>query len=124
MKVTVKEVVRAFVGEIDDLPFHAIDEQVLAEVRAAWTKYPVLRFRNVPIDDRQQIAFSKALGPSVLHPRQLQEGRHDAFPEILVVSNRKKADGTPAGDLGDGELQWHTDTWFVERPPSAAILRA
>jgi len=124
MKVVVKEVVRDFVGQIEDFPFDAIDQQVIMELRAAWTKFPVLRFRNVAIGDREQIAFSKALGPSVIHPRQLQQGKNVDFPEILVISNKKKADGTAAGDLGDGEVNWHTDTWFVERPPSAAILRA
>jgi taurine dioxygenase len=124
MQFTVREVVPGFVGEINDFPFQAADAQVLAELRAAWARYPVMRFRNVSIDDQQQVAFSKALGPPVIHPRQLQEGKHVGMPEILVVSNKKNADGSPAGDLGDGELVWHTDTWFVERPPSAAILRA
>ena len=124
MQFTVTEVVPDFVGEIGDFPFDATDAQVLADLRAAWTRYPVLRFRNVAIDDQQQVAFSKRLGPSVIHPRQLQEGKHGGIPEILVVSNKKNPDGSPAGDLGDGELVWHTDTWFVERPPSAAILRS
>jgi taurine dioxygenase len=60
----------------------------------------------------------------VIHPRQMQEGQHKGKREILVVSNMKEADGKPAGDLGDGEVNWHTDTWFKERPPSASILRA
>jgi taurine dioxygenase len=124
MKIVVKEVVPEFVGQIDDFPFEAMDEQVVSELRAAWTTYPILRFRNVAIGDREQIAFSNALGRPVLHPRQLQQGKNEEFPEILVISNKKKPDGTAAGDLGDGEVNWHTDTWFVERPPSAAILRA
>jgi taurine dioxygenase len=124
MRIKVEEVVPEFVGQIEDFPFEAMDEQVIGELRAAWTRYPILRFRNVAIGDREQIAFSNALGRPVVHPRQLQQGKNEAFPEILVISNKKKADGSPAGDLGDGEVNWHTDTWFVERPPSAAILRA
>ena len=53
-----------------------------------------------------------------------RKARTRASREILVVSNMKDADGTPAGDLGDGEVKWHTDTWFKEQPPSASILRA
>lgn len=124
MRVQVEAVVPDFVGQIRNFPFNHIDAQVVAELRAAWNQYPLLRFRDVSIGDREQVAFSKALGPAVIHPRQLQEGRNAEFPEILVVSNKKKDDGSPAGDLGDGELEWHTDTWFVERPPSATILRA
>ena len=61
MKVNVKEIVPYFVGQIDDFPFDAIDEQVIQELRAAWTQYPVMRFRNVKIGDREQVAFSRAL---------------------------------------------------------------
>lgn len=124
LKVVAKELVPNFVGEIVDFPFEAIDEQVIRELRAAWTRYPVIRFRNVGIGDREQVAFSRLLGAPVFHPRQLQEGKNSEFPEILIVSNKKKADGGAAGDLGDGEVNWHTDTWFVEQPPSASILRA
>lgn len=124
MKVMVKEVISNFVGQIDDFPFDAVDDQVIGELRAAWTKYPVIRFRNVQIGDREQVAFSRMLGAPVIHPRQLQQGKNAEFPEILVISNKKKADGSAAGDLADGEVNWHTDTWFVDKPPSASILRA
>jgi taurine dioxygenase len=124
MSFTVTSIVDDFVGEIPDFPFHAIDEDVVAQLHRAWTRFPLLRFRNIDIDDATQVAFSAKLGPPVIHPRQLQQGKSSAFPQILVVSNKKKADGSAAGDLGDGEVSWHTDTWFVERPPSASILRA
>lgn len=124
MKVVAKEIVPNFVGEINEFPFDAVDDQVIRELRAAWTKYPVIRFRNVKIGDREQVAFSRLLGAPVFHPRQLQQGKNVDFPEILVISNKKNADGGAAGDLGDAEVNWHTDTTFVERPPSASILRA
>lgn len=124
MKVIAKEVVPDFVGQIDDFPFDAVDDTVIRELRAAWTQYPVIRFRHVQIGDREQVAFSRMLGAPVIHPRQLQQGKNAEFPEILVISNKKKEDGSPAGDLADGEVNWHTDTWFVEEPPSASMLRA
>lgn len=125
MAFTVTGLVPDFVGQIDGFPFHTLDPQTVRALRAAWTTYPVLRFRNVSIGDAEQVAFTRTLGrPSARHPKHLQEAKHDGFPEIFIVSNKKNADGSPAGDLGDGEVTWHTDTWFVETPPSAAILRA
>lgn len=124
MKFTVTPIVDDFVAEIPDFPFHALEDETIKQLRATWTKYPILRFCKVDIDDATQVAFSASLGPAVIHPRQLQQGKSESFPEILVISNKKKADGSAAGDLGDGEVNWHTDTWFVERPPSAAILRS
>ncbi|MDF0582002.1 TauD/TfdA dioxygenase family protein [Bradyrhizobium yuanmingense] len=117
-----KEIVPDFVGEICDFPVHAMDEQLAGDLRKAWTKYPVLRFRNVPIGDAEQIAITKVLGPIFL-TTNVQYGK-PASPEIFVIANKKNPDGTPAGDLGDGEVQWHTDHWWVEQPPSAALLRA
>lgn len=124
MSFTVTPIVDDFVAEIPDFPFDAIDDETIDQLRQTWKRYPVLRFRNVDITDAQQVAFSAKLGPAVIHPRQLQQGKNAEHPEILVISNKKKADGSAAGDLGDGEVNWHTDTWFVERPPSAAILRS
>lgn len=119
----VKEIVHEFVGEICDFPVHAMDKQVAGDLRKAWTKYPVLRFRNVPIGDAEQIAITKALGPIFL-TTNVQHGKREDSPAIFVIANKKNPDGTPAGDLGDGEVQWHTDHWWVEKPPSAALLRA
>ncbi|HEX2116074.1 MAG TPA: TauD/TfdA family dioxygenase [Alphaproteobacteria bacterium] len=111
-------------ADVVGFPFRDFSDRDIAAMRKAWLDHQVLRFRDTDIDDDIQIRFSATLGPFVIHPRQAQEGQHGSRKEILVVSNMKKPDGTPAGDLGDGEVQWHTDTWFKERPPSASILRA
>lgn len=111
-------------ADVFGFPFKDFTAAEFDAIRAAWTRHQVLRFRGIDITDAEQIRFSSGLGPFVIHPRQMQEGTHGAHREILVVSNLKKEDGSPAGDLGDGEVNWHTDTWFVTRPPSASILRA
>jgi taurine dioxygenase len=105
-------------------PFRDFTDADIAAMRKAWLGHQVLCFRETDIDDDIQVRFSAELGPFVIHPRQAQEGQHQNRREILVVSNMKKVDGTPAGDLGDGEVQWHTDAWFKDKPPSASILRA
>ena len=109
---------------IHGFPFDDFDERDVAAARRAWLEHQVVCFRGTDMDDETQIRFSGMLGPFVIHPRQMQQGAHKGHREILVVSNLKNADGTPAGDLGDGEVFWHTDTWFQERPPAASILRA
>lgn len=122
-RLVVKEIVPDFVGEISDFPIHALDEQVAGDLRKAWAKYPVLRFRNVPIGDAEQIALTKVLGPIFL-TTNVQHGKREDSQAIFVIANKKTPDGTPMGDLGDGEVQWHTDHWWIEEPPSAAVLRA
>lgn len=124
LRFTVTPLYAALGADVYGFPFADATDAEFDTMRAAWVRHQVLRFRNVDIDDAIQVAFSKRLGPPVIHPRQLQQGAHGGFRELLVISNARKADGSAAGDLGDGEVRWHTDTWFVERPPSASILRS
>ena len=42
---------------------------------------------------------------------------------MTVVSNVTE-NGKPVGDHGDGELNWHTDQGFVERPSGYTFLLA
>lgn len=111
-------------ADIIGFPFATTTPDDIAAVRAAWLEHLVLRFRNAALDDPAHIRFSAEFGPPVIHPRQLQQGAQAGHKEILTISNMRKPDGTAAGDLGDGEVQWHTDTWFKERPPAGSFLRA
>lgn len=95
----------------------------IAAVREIWLKHGVIRFKETDITDEQQVNFSRHFGEAVIHPKQLQEGGHPTQKEILVIANTSK-DGKPTGAMGNSEATWHTDTWFYERPPAGAILRA
>jgi alpha-ketoglutarate-dependent taurine dioxygenase len=110
-------------ADIEGFDFASYDKHDIAPVRDAWLKYGVIRFRQTRITDQEQVEFSRHFGAFVIHPKQHQEGGHPTVPEILVISNVMK-DGKPAGALGNSEATWHTDTWFYERPPAGAILRA
>jgi len=110
-------------ADITGFDFAALEPRQAAELKQLWLQYGLLRFRRSGIDDAQHIAFSRLFGDFVIHPKQLQEGGHPTHKEILVLSNVKK-DGKPIGALGNSEATWHTDTWFYEKPPAAAILRA
>jgi taurine dioxygenase len=110
-------------ADIEGFDFDDYDATDIAVVRALWLQHGVVRFRNADISDQQQVEFSAHFGEFVIHPKQLQEGGHPTHPEILVISNAMK-DGKPSGAMGNSEATWHTDTWFYEKPPAGAILRA
>ncbi|MBP1852811.1 TauD/TfdA dioxygenase family protein [Rhizobium halophytocola] len=110
-------------ADIEGFDFKSYTERDIAEIRRLWLEFGVLRFRATHISDQEQVRFSRHFGDFVIHPKQLQEGGHPTHPEILVISNEMK-DGKPSGALGNSEATWHTDTWFYERPPAGAILRA
>lgn len=110
-------------ADIEGFDFADYTAQDIAQVRQLWLQHGVIRFRRANITDAQQVEFSGHFGDFVIHPKQLQEGGHPTHPEILVISNAMK-DGKPSGAMGNSEATWHTDTWFYERPPAGAILRA
>lgn len=114
-----------FGADIVGFDFERFDDVQVAELRAAWLDHGVVRFRGYRITDEQQIRLTGLLGDYVKHPRQIkgEEGAHPDHEEILVIGNAK-VDGKTAGTMGNSEAQWHTDTWFYERPPAAALLHA
>jgi taurine dioxygenase len=110
-------------ADIVGFDFENYDSKDIDQIRAYWLQYGVIRFKKTRITDEQQVKFSRNFGEFVIHPKQLQEGGHPTHPEILVISNAMK-DGKPSGAMGNSEATWHTDTWFYEKPPAGAILRA
>jgi len=106
-----------------------LSADVVAALRAAWLEYIVLVFRGQSLSDAQLLDFSRYFGeleypPSKLLNYSQGSGQKDDIPlEINVISNIIE-DGKKIGQLGASEAKWHTDTPFVERPPSASILHA
>ena len=96
-------------------------------VHAAWLEHLVLLFRGQTLSDHQLIAFSRTFGDLEFPPTRLLKLRKgidqkaEIPPEVNVISNVKE-NGMPIGQLGAGEAAWHTDSGFVETPPSGSIL--
>lgn len=114
-----------FGADIVGFDFARFDERQVEALRTAWIEHGLVRFRGYRISDEQQVRLTGLLGDYVKHPRQMrgEEGAHPDHEEILVIGNAK-VDGKVAGTMGNSEAQWHTDTWFYERPPAAALLHA
>ena len=94
-------------------------------INESWNERLVLVFKKQNLDDQKLINFSKNFGeldppgPNPYGITFLPE-----FPEINVISNVKNEQGTPIGNLGDGEAVWHADMTYQELPPKAGILYA
>ncbi|MGE0650319.1 MAG: TauD/TfdA dioxygenase family protein [Alphaproteobacteria bacterium] len=94
-------------------------------IRRAWLDHLVLRIRGQSFGDDEHVAFARMFGDLERPARVINTGRglHAGYPEISVISNITEK-GVPIGSLGDGELVWHSDMSFVERPPAASLLHA
>jgi len=100
-------------------------DEVLEQVRSALRAHLVLRFRGTDLDDAGYVAFGRSFGeiePPETHTRTASMTDAE-FPEMSVISNIVEG-GIAKGEAGDGELRWHTDHGFMERPAGFTMLLA
>jgi taurine dioxygenase len=98
-----------------------MDDALFSEIERAWHEHSVLLFRNQALDDLQQVAFGSRFG-ELAHTLKAYEGGK-LHPALMYVTNEKK-DGKYVGALPDGEMFFHSDMCYLERPLSAAMLYA
>ncbi|MEO8753305.1 MAG: TauD/TfdA family dioxygenase [Casimicrobiaceae bacterium] len=97
----------------------------LATILAALRDHLVIRLRGYALDDVAFTRLAERFGQIEGSP-EFSRSRAVYVPEspkMTVVSNVTE-DGKPVGDHGDGELNWHTDQGFVERPSGYTFLLA
>ena len=90
-------------------------------IRAAWYEGLILLFRGQALDEAQQAAFAARFGPlaGVLN-------KHDGtgtHPGVMYISNVVE-NGKLIGALPDGEMYFHSDQCYVEKPAMATMLYA
>src|SRR4051812_22320841 len=99
--------------------------QDIATLRDALRKHLVIRLRGYSLDDAALTRVAEQFGdlegsPEFSRSREVYVAES---PKMTVVSN-VSVDGKPVGDHGDGELNWHTDQGFVDRPSGYTFLIA
>ena len=118
-------------AEVRDIDLRGLDDATFQTIHAAWLENVLLVFRGQSLGAQDLVALVRRFGTPVtssnLHQRNLEERTanqlFDLPPEVTVVSNLKEA-GKSIGILGDGEVVWHSDFSFKERPTAARMLVA
>ena len=108
-----------------------LDDAMFAALHRAWLDNVLLVFRRQSLAPGDLVNLVRRFGTPVtssgLHKRELSDraGMHalNLPPEVTVVSNVQEA-GQKIGILGDGEVVWHSDFSFKERPTAARMLVA
>ena len=85
----------------------------------------VIRLRGYTISDVQVTRLAERFGPLEGSP-DFSRSRAVYVPEspLMTVVSNVTENGQPVGDHGDGELNWHTDQGFVDRPSGYTFLIA
>ncbi len=99
-----------------------LDDRTIAALREAWLRHHVLVFRDNDLSEARQIRFAGYFGRAMETNQSVnKERRPDADPRVMLVSNIRE-NGELIGTLPDGELQFHSDSAFLERPLMATVL--
>ena len=97
-----------------------LDGDTVAELRAAWLDHLVLLFRDQELTEQVVVAGYFGV-PTEVQQAQNLERRPDADARVMLVSNIRE-NGELIGTLPGGELQFHSDSAFLERPLMATVL--
>ena len=95
---------------LDDATFKAIEK--------AWHEHLVIVLRGQRLDEDAQVRFAERFGElSPIHT----DHHSETNKAVMYIGNRKK-DGRLVGALPLGEMQFHSDQCYQERPAMATML--
>jgi taurine dioxygenase len=122
MALNLRKLSYALGAEVCDVDVaEAMSEARFGEIYQAFLSYGILLFRNQDITREQHIEFSRRFGELDRHDA-LPRDRHPDYPEILLVTNEPKPDGSPSDSRYTGR-QWHSDMSFTPVPSLGSLLR-
>jgi taurine dioxygenase len=105
----------------------ALDDATVEAIKQAWYQHTVLVFHDQDISGEDQLRFASYFGPIAERhqPKPGSKGAAKAGVEwvnLMPISDKTDADGTPIGALGHGEMWFHSDKCYHEKPHRASFL--
>ena len=105
-----------------------LDELALRLIREAWYDHGILLFRDQDITGDEQLRFASNFGPIAERHKPKpganveQVGEAPDWVNLMMVTDKKDEDGNPVGGLGHGEMWFHSDKCYHERPHRGSFL--
>ena len=99
---------------------------MIADIVKAWHEHLVLLFRDQTLSEDDQIRFARHFGVLQQRPRPATARNENSLtkhPETMLVSNIRE-NGKLIGSLPDGEMHFHSDQCYLERPAKGTFLYA
>ena len=99
----------------------------IAGIVDAWHQHLVLLFREQQLSEDAQIRFAGHFG--VLEKRRRRsQARNEAsrikYPELTMLVSNIRENGKLIGSLPDGEMHFHSDFCYLEKPAKGTFLYA
>lgn len=97
-----------------------MSDALFDSIRACWHDYIVVLFRDQHLSEADQVRFAERFGQlAISHTRRYTT----ANPAVMLISNIRE-NGKQIGALPDGEMQFHSDQCYQEKPAMASMLYA
>jgi len=123
MALKLRKLSHALGVEVCDVNVAApMSEAQFGEIYRAFLASNILLFRGQDITREQHIEFSRRFGELDRH-EALPRDRHPDYPELLMVTNERKPDGSPSDTQYTGR-QWHSDLSFTTAPSLGSLLKS
>ena len=97
-----------------------MSDETFAKVLDCWHQNLVILFRDLRLTEDDQVRFGERFGPPAMSHTQRYTTKN---PAVMLISNIRE-NGRQIGALPDGEMHFHTDQCYQERPAMASILYA
>lgn len=97
-------------------------DTTFAAILDAWHQHGVILFRGQRISEADQVRFGERFG-TLARVLNKHDGHSRNHPSIMFISNIRE-NGQLIGALPDGEMMFHSDQCYVERPANASMLYA
>jgi taurine dioxygenase len=95
-----------------------VPDEVFKEIERAWHQHQVILLRAQALTEDEQVRFARRFGElSPIHTSHHSETNK----AVMYIGNRKK-DGKIVGALPLGEMQFHSDQCYRERPAAGTML--
>jgi taurine dioxygenase len=93
-------------------------DALFESIRDCWHGNAVVLFRDQHLSEADQVRFAERFGPLALsHTKRYTT----ANPAVMLISNIRE-NGKQIGALPDGEMQFHSDQCYQEKPAMASML--
>jgi len=95
-------------------------DALFESIRDCWHDNIVVLFRDQHLSEADQVRFAERFGPLALsHTKRYTT----ANPAVMLISNIRE-NGKQIGALPDGEMQFHSDQCYQEKPAMSSMLYA
>jgi taurine dioxygenase len=125
---TVKPLSTALGAEVTGLDLRQdLSPRTIADIISSWHEHLVLVFRDQSLSEEDQIRFARHFGALQQRTRPPEARNEKSFikhPELTMLVSNIRENGKLIGSLPDGEMHFHSDQCYLEKPAKGTFLYA